>query len=182
MWLGEIRHASHNFSYYHSCLSCADAKKILPALTLSLLLQWVDQTRWWAGLLPGSAGSPSKAYGACACPGESTAQNFIWGLGPNSSPLEGLEGWACAAHCPSWDHLCGVVLRGALFLDRWRATGHPWKSQAPCFGAAVGVTLCLILTPPARPAGGHSCECGPQHPGAPQSQLCCKNKSAAALT
>lgn len=90
---------------------------------------------------------------------------------PNSSPLEGLEGWACAAHCPSWDHKVLVLFcRGALLLDRWRATGHPGKSHILLLWGSCRSHLMFNNTP-TQPAGEQSCEIGPHHPGAPQSHL-----------
>lgn len=101
--------------------------------------EWIKQGNWWAGLLPRLAGSTSKAYGACACPGESTAQYFIWDLGPDSSPLEGLEGWACAAHCPSWDQLCGVVLPGSFVLGEMESHRPSMRAPGPLlWGTCVG--------------------------------------------
>lgn len=127
-------------------------------------------------LLPGLAGSTSKAYGACACSGESTAQYFIWGLPQGNLIPVPWKGWRDEQVLPTAPHgsTCVVVLcRGALLLDRWRPTGHPWKSQTPCFGAVVWVTWCLILTPC---WGAKLWMWAPPPRGSTEPPLCCKNK------
>lgn len=136
MWLGEIRYASHHFPYYHSCLDCADEKQILPALTqlvtLSLLLQRVDQARRWAGLRPGSAGSTSKTYSACACPGESTVQYFIWGF-PQRDLIPLLwKGWRDERVLPTAPHgttRCWCCFAGEICSQKMKS--HRSSMEVP---------------------------------------------------
>lgn len=52
---------------------------------------------------------------------------------PNSSALEGLEGWAGAAHCPSWEHLCGGALQGSFALGQMKTHRPSMEVPDPLF-------------------------------------------------
>lgn len=170
-------------TYYHSCPSCADAKKISPALTQlitsSTPLHRVDQERWWGGLikwetkLTASVLAPQKAVQdltLCFVPRRPRAGGT--GMLLPVPPLGTTRGGLAE---PS-----GVILQASFVLRQMKSHRSSVKSpRAPCSGAILWDILCLILTPPAHPSGEESLEHRPADPppsSSAEPRLCCKNK------